>query len=166
VIDPLELLTPTPVPPVAGPLRQRLLDRTVVEVRGGGRRRRLQAVGVLAGSFVAGVLTLAALLPPPPSALPVARTAPKVVADAVAPTVTAVDLEWQALERPTQAAALYRRAGDDYLRRAAHADALRCYGNALDEGTPHDLEVTSDDSWLLIAIKHARKKEMNACARE
>jgi hypothetical protein len=165
VIDPEDLLTPSPLPP-AESLRRQLLDRTVRQVRRGGRWRRLQAVGVLAGSFAAGLLTLAALLPPPPSSSPVRKTAPQAVARAVPKVVTAVDLEWQALEKPEDAAALYRRAGDDYLGRGEPADALRCYGNALDEGTTSDLEVSSGDSWLLIAIKHARKKEMDACRHE
>ena len=79
---------------------------------------------------------------------------------------TPTDREWQAVEAPTRASALYRQAADDYLRRGEHADALRCYGNALDEARPRDLEVNGDDSWLLIALKHARKKERDACARE
>ncbi len=38
--------------------------------------------------------------------------------------------------------------------------ALRCYAAALDEGKPDDLNVSADDSWLLMAIKNARKKEI------
>jgi hypothetical protein len=161
--DPLDLLT---IPPGTGatPLRHRLLERTILEVRRQRRWRRIQGVAVLAGSFAAGFLTLAALLPPP--ADPAARTPRPVAERRVVPAANPVDLEWQALDRPTDAPALYHQAADAYLARGEHADALRCYGNALDESPPRDLEVSSSDSWLLIAIKHARKKEMDACERE
>jgi hypothetical protein len=119
-------------------------------------------VGALAAAFAAGFFTLAALLPPPPEAPP--RSTARRAVEAAA--LTPADLEWLALDQPAEAPALYRQAGDDYLRQGAHADALRCYGNALDEAQPAALEVSSDDSWLLIAIKHARKKESESCAHE
>ncbi len=160
--DPLDLLRPSECRhPEADAARRRLLARTLREVRRQRRLRRLQALGVLAASFAAGFFTLAALVPPPcaperalvrPAEVPAAITTP-------------VALEWQALDRPAEAPALYRRAGDAYLSQGDPADALRCYGNALDEPAA-DLEVSSDDSWLMIAIKHARKKEMQACPPE
>jgi hypothetical protein len=162
--DPLDMLRPA-ASPCRAALRQRLLDRTLRELRWQRRLRRLHSLGVLAASFAAGFLTLAALMPPPPCA-PVPSVVWRPVELPIRTAATGVDLEWQALDHPEEAAALYRRAGDDYLRRGAHADALRCYGNALDEGRHGDLEVNSDDSWLLIALKQARKKEMNECARE
>ncbi len=39
--------------------------------------------------------------------------------------------------------------------------ALRCYSNALDNGTEQDLAISSEDNWLLMAIKDARLKERN-----
>jgi hypothetical protein len=163
--DPLDLLISSPGAPADVYLRRRLLDRTLGEVRRGRRWRRFQGVAALAGSFVAGFFTLAALLPPP-TAAPDRPAPPAGAGTGNTALVTPVDLEWQALDRPAEASALYKRAGDDYLRQGEHADALRCYGNALDEASPGDLEVSGDDSWLLIAIKHARKKEMEQCARE
>jgi hypothetical protein len=157
--DPVDLLRP-PALPDGEPLRGRLLARTLREVRRQRRLRRLQALGVLAASFAAGFFTLAALVPPP--------CAPEraLVRPAEPPAVlsTPVALEWQALDRPAEAPVLYREAGDAYLSQGDPAEALRCYGNALDESA--DLEVSSDDSWLMIAIKHARKQEMQACPSE
>jgi hypothetical protein len=160
--DPLELLGPTRGAGEA--LRQRLFERTLREVRRQRRRRRLQSLAALATAFAAGFFTLAALLPVPPAG-PQRSLSLQTVESPVEP-VEPADLEWQALDRPTEAPALYRQAGDDYLRRGGYADALRCYGNALDEARPGALEVTGNDSWLLIAIKHARKKEMDQCAHE
>jgi hypothetical protein len=156
--DPLDLLAPPATLAPSEMLRQRLFDRTVREVHRQRRRRRLQGLATLAASFAAGFLTLAALLPPP------AAPPPRQTAGPAAPVAPAVDLERQALDRPEKATELYRKAGDDYLRQGEHADALRCYGNALDEAAPRDLEVSADDSWLLIAIKHARKKEKEPCS--
>jgi hypothetical protein len=162
--DPLDLLSSPPGPPADVILRRRLLDRTLGEVRRGRRCRRLRSLAALAGSFVAGFFTLAALAPPPNDAPD--RPARQAVEPGGTALVAPVDLEWQALERPAESSDLYKRAGDGYLRQGEHADALRCYGNALDEAAPGELEVNGDDSWLLIAIKHARKKEMDECARE
>jgi hypothetical protein len=72
-----------------------------------------------------------------------------------------VALEWQALEAPAGRPALYRRAADCYLNDEADPQsALRCYAAALDEAGPDDLDLSAEDSWLLMAIKNARKKEI------
>ena len=128
--------------------------------------RRLVAVGALAGCYAIGLLALNCGSSPP-FELPVVQHAsiqPAPVEARPQPKEpTAADLEWQALEVPESATTLYRQAGDRYLADAEPADAVRCYGNALAEGTSRDLEVAPDDSWLLMVIKQARKKERNEC---
>lgn len=146
--DPLDdLLTPSRVIPNE-PLRRDLFGRTARALRWRKHRRRLV---VAAG--VAALLALTVIPPPEEPIAPPAR-----VADA-APPPTPVALEWRALDQPAEAAALYREAGDRYLESGCASDAVRCYANAIDES--RSLDVNTDDSWLLIAIKHARKKELN-----
>ena len=76
---------------------------------------------------------------------------------------SAQETEWQALELPGQARALYLQAGDRYMAEDDPAGAVRSYGGALDAGTTDDLEVSVEDNWLLMAIKLARKKENERC---
>jgi len=159
--DPLDdLLGPASSPPPGGPLRRDLLDRTTRALRRRHLRRRLGAAGVLLTAYAAGLLTVAAVTPPEPAApqLEVARSA-----EPPEPPVTPAGLERRALERPAQAGELYRRAADRYLDEGDAGNAVRCYGNALEEAGAAGLEVSPDDSWLLIAIKHARKKEKQIC---
>ncbi len=158
-----ELLAPRPAPPP----RPEVFDRTVQVLRRQRRVRQLSGIGVLTAAYAAGLLTILACQPPlepgadiPGSANSEARSA----APSLPRTVpSASDLEWQALEAPESATALYRQAGDRYLADADPAEAVRCYGNALADGKPQDLEVAPEDSWLLMVIKQARKKERNEC---
>jgi hypothetical protein len=70
--------------------------------------------------------------------------------------------EWRALDAPVQQAALYRQAGDQYLGAEADpASALRCYTAFLEEGRPEEQNISTDDSWLLMAIKESRQREKN-----
>src|SRR5947208_16588196 len=102
--DPLDLLRPNESRhPGVDAARLRLLARTLREVRRQRRLRRVQALGVLAASFAAGFFTLAALTPPPSAPERVAVRPAEVPAVLPAP----VALEWQALDRPALAAALY-----------------------------------------------------------
>jgi hypothetical protein len=155
--DPLDdLLGPAFSPPPGGPLRRELLGRTTRALRRRHLRRRLGAAGVLVAAYAAGLLTVAAVTPPEPAAplREVARSA-----QPPGPPVTPAGLEWRALERPAQAGELYRQAADRYLDEGDAGNAMRCYANALEEAGAGGLEVSPDDSWLLIAIKRARKKE-------
>ncbi len=55
---------------------------------------------------------------------------------------------------------MYKQAGDRYMTEQSDPQsALRCYGNALDNGTEQDRSISTDDNWLLMAIKDARQKE-------
>jgi hypothetical protein len=154
--DPLADLLGPPPPPPQGELRRELLERTTRALRRQRLRRRLGGVAALVAAYAAGLLTVAALTPPERPAAPprFARSA-----DAPVPATSPTGLEWRALEQPEQAGQLYRRAADGYLAEGDGGNAARCYGNTLDEAGPAGLEVSADDSWLLIAIKHARKKE-------
>src|SRR5262245_9281670 len=156
--DPIDtLLAPSPLPEHRL-LKQQLLHHTTQALRGQRRWRQLTALATLAGTYAAGLLTVVILSPqeelPPPRAI---------IRTITLPPRSPVDLEWQALEQPVTAAALYRDAGDGYLAEADPAEALRCYRNALEEAKPGDLDVAPGDSWLMVAIKQARQKEREAC---
>jgi hypothetical protein len=159
--DPIEeLLAPSAAPPDTSALRQDLLARTRRDLRMQRSARRLAWAAALAACYGAGLLTMRWFMTParPPEPAPLARQEEKTpIAQAAK---QAVALEWEAVDRPDQQAALYRQAGDRYLTEEGDiAAALRCYGNALDSGTPEDLTTSSTDNWLLMAIKDARKKE-------
>jgi hypothetical protein len=159
--DPLEYLTPSLDSLPASRLRQRVLTRTLGEMRWNRRFRRLQAVGVLAASFAASFVLLSALLPRPERVFP--ERSSLSIQGAVPLAESANALEWQALEQPQKAQVLYRQAGDRYLEEVDPASAVRCYGAALDGASREDLKVSADDNWLLAAIKQARKQEAERC---
>jgi hypothetical protein len=76
------------------------------------------------------------------------------------PDDTPLEREWLAFDSTAHRGELYRQAGDRYLTDENDLQsALRCYGNALDNGTEQDLTISADDNWLLMAIKDARQKE-------
>jgi hypothetical protein len=161
--DPLQgLLAPGPV--FSSRLEEAFAS-TLPVLRRQHRLRRLGGAGVLLAAYAAGLLTVLACRPPVVEP-PVARgPSPAPAVAKPAPRPPARDLEWQAVDEPDSAAELYRQAGDQHLVESNPADAVRCYGNALDAGKAEDLEVSSEDSWLLIAIKQARKKERNPCGK-
>ena len=158
-MEPLdELLRMAPLVPDAIS-RRRLLDETTRELRRQRRRRRLSSIASLVGAYAAGILTVFALHPPD---MPVGRERP-VAARTIRVMDSVVDLEWRALEEPAEAPVLYREAGNRHLADNDPADAVRCYGNALDAGSTVTNEVKDDDNWLLMAIKIARRKEAESC---
>jgi hypothetical protein len=147
--DPLDaLLRPKPAPPP-----ESLFPLTLLALRRARRRQRVAQVASLLAGAAAGLIALHALVPecPRPREAAPAAKAPAVAA----PTATA--LEWRALEGPGPAAPAYRQAGDRYLDEGDPANAARCYGHALSEGGAREL--SESDSYLLMAIKLARKKE-------
>ena len=156
-----DLLRPgSPVVPDAVS-RHRLLDETTRELRRQRRRRRLASIGSLVGAYAAGILTVFALHPPE---IPREKERP-VAARTIQVMDSGTDLEWQALEKPAEAPVLYREAGNRHLADDDPANAVRCYGNALDSWSPESTEVKDDDNWLLMAIKIARRKEVESCDR-
>lgn len=54
---------------------------------------------------------------------------------------------------------LYRQAGDGYLKYGDEVAAVRCYRKALEGGSPPELAVRVDDTWLMMSLKVARNKE-------
>ena len=142
--DPLDELLAPQGPPASGEVRRRVLDATLKALR--RKRGRHEALGLLLAGLAAGVLLLAAPSPQPPER----ATAP---ADAAA-------VEWKALEEDPS---LYKEAADRYVEEGAPAEAVRCYGHALDASG--DLEEKEGDSFLLAAIKNARRWEKESCDR-
>jgi hypothetical protein len=152
MLDPIDLLTPSSAGPDAQH-RRRVLDATLGELRRRRRGRRERRVAALAAALAAALLLFAVLPPPQTQRF-------RLVEDDVAKkTAAAIDVEWDALERPAEAKQLYRQAGERYVAEGDFAGAVRNYGGSLDAGTTEDLEPTPDDDWLLAAIKIARKKE-------
>ncbi len=87
-------------------------------------------------------------VPPPTSADPFRNDPPERIE------------KWAFQQTGEKRAELYRRAGDGYLVREDVQAALRCYRRALDGATAADLAIRADaDSWLLMSLKLARKKE-------
>jgi hypothetical protein len=142
--DPLESILR---PPPTSPAPPELFAATVAALRQARRRQRARRLAALA-ACAAALAALAALLTGPP---------PGRVAVVPGPPPSAVALEWRAVEGPGPAAPVYVQAGDRYLDEGDPANAARCYGNALSAG--EDEDITEADSYLLMAIKLARKKE-------
>jgi len=120
--------------------------------------RRLAHAAALAACFGAGLLTAEWRHPPaPPRERVVTELPPSRVPSAPEPSA----LERQASQNPERRD-LYRRAGDLYATEEGDLkSALRCYGESLGASTPADLAISSEDHWLLMAIKDARQKEKN-----
>lgn len=133
------------------------------------RRRLRQAsrVGVIVLVYAAGVGSMW-LMQPADSATPAVAdnrlvdpaTIP-VVKQPARPDSPAVMERLASRSTGSRCAALYRRAGDQYLDFGDMAAAVRCYRRALEAGSTDDLVVDSSDSWLLISMKTARQKERN-----
>ncbi|MBY0229131.1 MAG: hypothetical protein K2W96_07640 [Gemmataceae bacterium] len=146
--DPLEELLGPKGPPASEEVRRRVLDRTLKALR---RRPPYVPLGLLMAGLAAGLMLLAG--PSPRASEP--ETLPP-----VAGKPDAVALEWKALDGDRSQ---YVAAGDAYAEEGAPAQAVRCYGHALEKA--EDLEWKEGDSFLLMAIKNARKKEMEECGR-
>ncbi len=165
--DPLDrLLAPPSPPPDADVLRQRVYARTRRVLRRRRFLRQLAYSAGLAASFAAGLLVMHVAMRPAPTLDVQAHSANK---DEPQPPVSpptppaeapALAQEWRAFDSSDQRGELYRRAGDRYLTEENDPlSALRCYTNALDNGSEQDRAISADDNWLLMAIKDARQKE-------
>ncbi|HZV05168.1 MAG TPA: hypothetical protein VE999_08815 [Gemmataceae bacterium] len=151
-------------------LRQAVYDRTRLVLHRRRRLRQLAYAAALLVSFAAGLLVTRFSMPSPvPPVTPDVAVAPpkqpippdKPPAPPAPPQPrSAFALEWQAFDSLQERGALYRQAGERYLQEEHDLQsALRCLGNYLDNGTEQDLAISSDDNWLLMAIKVARQKE-------
>jgi len=160
--DPIDdLLAAAPLPDV-DVLRLKVLGETTRLLRGRRQRRRIAWAAGLAAGIALAVFAANWLLRP--SSQPGSEVAELPRQHELTPPrevdITPLALEWRAFDSLENQTALYQQAGDRYLRDESDlAAALRCYGNALDSGTEDDLQISTSDSWLLMAIKDARQKE-------
>jgi hypothetical protein len=154
-----ELLAP-PVPPAdVTPLREQILRRTTRWLRWRRRLRRIAFVAALAACWAGGMFTMRWLSPPAPQLAPTPQVSVEPTPGPT-PTPSARALEWQAIDSEQRQAELSRKAGDLYLKQEHDPlSAVRCYGRALDAAPEQATTVSTDDEWLLMAIKDARKKE-------
>jgi hypothetical protein len=168
--DPLDAILRPASPLTNDALRQAVYDRTRLVLHRRRRLRQLAYAAALLVSFAAGLLVTRFSTPSlvPPVVPDVAVAPPRQPAPpdkspaplALPRSQSALALEWQAFDSPKERGALYRQAGERYLQEEHDLQsALRCLGNYLDNGTEQDLAISSDDNWLLMAIKVARQKE-------
>jgi len=171
--DPIEAMLRPPSQPDSDTLRKSVYAQTIRVLR---RRRRLRQFAYAASlllSFAAGagVMQLTISGERGRVSAPSAQTTSESPQEALgaltrprspAPDDSALDAEWIAFDSTDRRSELYRKAGDRYAKDENDLQsALRCYSNALDDGTEQDLAISPDDNWLLMAIKDARQKEKN-----
>ena len=159
--DPLDGMLRPPAPSDTDALRQDVYARTRRVLRRGRRLRQVAYFAVMLHAFVGGMGTMYAVLRPVPAPDEPARSASKEAPQPLAPDVPALAREWEAFDSADRRAELYRRAGETYLKQENDPlSALRCYTNALDNGTERDRTISPEnDDFLLMAIKNARQKE-------
>ncbi len=154
-------LLAAPPPRTDGRLREAVFAKTARVLRRRRLVRRLAHAAALAACFAAGLLTAESLR----SAAPPREREIVTVAPSPAPAPPAAEpaeLERLAKRSPERRGDLYRRAGDLYATEQGDlSSALRCYSESLDAGNDKDLAISTDDHWLLMAIKDARQKEKN-----
>ncbi len=165
--DPLDgLLAPSPSSENEG-LRQSVYSQTQGVIRGRRRwRRGVYAVSLFV-AFLVGAGAMRLNLPgrnankddsPNTDAKTTAERKPEARVEEA--ETTALKAEWTAFDSDEHRAELYRKAGDRYMKEENDlSSALRSYGNALDSSTEQDLAISTEDNWLLMAIKDARLKE-------
>ncbi len=133
-----------------------------------GRRwwRRGRAAVMMAGCFVAGALVMyrpapTNLVVPTPDAVAIIpqATEPRIEAEAQ-PIESPKRLErWAKLTEGDKQRNLFRRAGDGFLKYGDEIAALRCYRRSLDGGTPTELAINVEDTWMLMSLKISQHKE-------
>jgi hypothetical protein len=170
--DPLEeMLRPTSHEESYTALRQELLGRTLALVPSHRSRRMLAVAASLAACFLLGMLAMGLLRvfgaareapavadgEPPPKALPPPAAPPKRVSN----PSTALTKEWEAFDSKDRRVERFVRAGNQYLQEQEDiGSALRCYRQAVAAAAPADLVVQPEDNWLVMALKTARRKEL------
>jgi hypothetical protein len=149
--DPCDFLSPTPPAADDRGLRRRLLARTLAVLRRRRLVRRAAWAAAFAACYAAGVLTTHWLRPAPQPALLVRFDFPQ-------PQPPKEERPEPA--PPTDPARALVRAADHLLTDGGDPlAALHGYTQVLDEGGPDALAISTDDSFLMMAIKDARKKE-------
>ncbi len=168
--DPIEGMLRPPSPADNEALRQAVYNQTRRVFHRRRRWRQLAFAAALLLSFAAGAGVMRLCLP--------ARSASKETSQPVANSKSSAEdapsfrnemtnahalaVENVAFDSEERRGELYRQAGDRYMTEENDPQsALRCYGNALDNGNEQDLAISTNDNWLLMAIKDARQKERN-----
>jgi hypothetical protein len=173
VPSPADELLASLVPlPINAALEEALRQQTTGVVRRRRWLRRCAFAVALAACYAAGLLTMHWLpptssrqesVPERSSELASSAAASKAAPDvpnAATDDAPPVALEWQALDNPSGSPALLRVAGDRYLQETGDlASAVRCYRNLLDEESGAEPTISTDDSWLLMALKEAKQRE-------
>jgi hypothetical protein len=166
--DPLDGMLRPQSPPDNEALQQAVYARTQRVLYRRRRVRHFAYAAALLVSFAAGLLAMRVATPPTSApapqvaVIPPKESPPPDKLASPAEEKSALAQEWQAFDSLKERAALYRQAGDRYMTEENDPQsALRCFSNALDNGTEQDLAISSDDNWLLMAIKDARQKEKN-----
>ncbi|HTU20054.1 MAG TPA: hypothetical protein VMG10_18460 [Gemmataceae bacterium] len=169
--DPLDGMLCPPSPTDDEALRQMVYTRTRRVLH---RRRRLRQFAYAAGlllSFAVGAGAMRLTISgergrvSAPSSQTASESSNKPLGALTRPRSpqsddSALTQEWIAFDSEDHRGELYRQAGDRYMTEENDLQsALRCFSNALDNGAEEDLAISSDDSWLLMAIKDARQKE-------
>jgi hypothetical protein len=174
--DPLDGILRPPSTPDNSALRQQVYARTQRVLQRRRRWRQLAYAAGLAASFVAGLVVMRLINPgergrvSAPSEQTATESTPNTPAiqDLGALTQprsprtddTALTLENNAFDSTDHRRERYQHAGDTYMNEEYDPQsALRCFRNALDSGTKQDLAISTNDNWLLMAIKDARQKE-------
>ena len=167
VPDPLHDLLTRPAPTEDAALRQTLLSKTTRVLRRRLYVRRCGQAAVLAACYLAGIFTTRGWVPPaaPPGSAPqVAATRPAPpnteIASATEQNKSSDGDAWLVVAEESKRAEIYRQAGDRYLEeRGDLTAAVHCYQHSLESASEADLEISTDDNFLLMALKDARQKE-------
>jgi hypothetical protein len=149
-------------------LQQAVFTQTARLLRRRRRARRLAGAAALAACFVAGMATMAWLLPRPEIVQQVQRQetqppGPEQPAKTSAlpsdePPLSLADLEWRAFDSKDNRAALFFEVAERYLlENKDYESAVRCYRQALDASSRESLAIRSDDNWLVMALKESRQ---------
>lgn len=167
--DPVEGLLRPPTSADNEALRQAVYSQTRRLLRRRRWIRRFAYAASLLVSFAVGAGTMRMMPQPARTELgeresvshPLAQKNPGTDAPrSPSPDDSALAQEWIAFDSEEQRSESYRQAGDRYMKDESDPQsALRCYSNALDNGTEQDLAISTEDNWLLMVIKDARQKE-------
>jgi hypothetical protein len=151
--EPCDFLTPAPRSADNSDLRQRLLTRTLGVLR---RRRWLRRTGLaaaLAACFAAGVLSARWLWPATRPLPELVRHEPPSPSPPERP-----DADRRTVENPREVE-LVKAADHVLVAQGDPLTALHLYTKALDDSGDDALTISTDDSFLMMAIKDARKRE-------
>lgn len=152
------LLSP---PPDAGADRVRREQTLAATIRILHRKRCVQPFVLAAGGvalFAAGGVTgwvakpippsQGLVVPPPPTQLP----SPRPVEVEPLPAER-LELNAELADDPSDAARLFREAGDRFLTARDYENAARCYRRHLSVADADTLKVSGSDSWMLHSMK-------------